>query len=46
MNGEDISDEEFKREVKVLLMKVYRTAFRRGFFSCLVGVLLFYVLFI
>jgi hypothetical protein len=40
-----MSDEELVRQVHHEVKRVYYSAFRHGFFSCLVGVLLFYTFF-
>jgi hypothetical protein len=43
--GVDMSDEELVRQVHHEVKRVYYSAFRHGFLSCLVGVLLFYTFF-
>jgi hypothetical protein len=40
-----MSDEDLMRQLNHEVRKVYHSAFRHGFFSCLVGVLLFYTFF-
>lgn len=40
-----MSEEQFKQVVRYELRKVYFAGFRGGFFSCLVGTLLFYTFF-
>jgi hypothetical protein len=38
-----MSDEELIRQVNYEVKRVYYSAFRHGFFSCLFGVLVFYI---
>ena len=40
-----MSDEELVEDVGIKLRRLYFSAFRHGFFSCMCGVLLFYVFF-
>lgn len=40
-----MSEEHFQLAVRTQLRKIYQTAFRHGFFSCMCGTLLFYVFF-
>ena len=41
----DMDEEEFSDAVNVYVRRLYFTAFRHGFFSCMCGVLIYYTMF-
>ena len=40
-----MSEKEFSDAVNVYVRRLYFTAFRHGFFSCMCGALIYYVMF-